>query len=138
MKSRLPYLVVLATLLQAGCFFYFAHWMTSMYRALHASWHQSIVAGEPDWIKGLLLLVAAILYWTVARSRLALCVLAIAGAINGAIAAWSAHAFVHSYWGIFQGDLIALAAVSDIGFVLIGILAVTDTFVARTQRGAAR
>jgi hypothetical protein len=128
---RLSDLVALAVLVEAGYLFYFAQWMTGMYRSLHASWAQALVAGGPDWVKGLALVMAAALYWRVAQTRPWLRILAVAGAIYGAYGFVSVRGSVVSYRGALHGELVALSAVGSLWLVVIAVLAVADHYAGR-------
>jgi len=135
MKLRFYHLVAFVVLLEAFSFFFVARWMTSQYLRLHATWQQALVAGEAGWVDGLLLLVAAALYWRVTQARPWLRILAIAGAVYGAfLILSSSHSAVRSYWNIFEGDIIAISGMSSIGLIVIGILAAADHYVDKSRR----
>jgi|GEM_PF-4449365 len=131
---RFSNLVALAVLLEAYSSFYVAHWMTSQYLRLHSTWLQALVAGGPGWIDGSLLVIAAALYWRVAQARPFLRILAIIGAIDGAHDFLLSRHTVFSYWGVFEGDIIAISVVGALGFLVIGMLAVADYFVDKSRR----
>src|SRR5882757_10059302 len=103
---RFSDLVAFAVLLEACCFFYFFYYASLLLRSAHASWPQVLEALSGNWVDGLLLLVAAALYWRVAQARPWLRILAIAGAVYGAfLILSSSHSAVRSYWSIFEGDI---------------------------------
>ena len=131
---RFSDLVAFAVLLEASSFFSIAHWMTSQYLKLHATWQQAVVAGGPDWVKGLLLVAAAALYWRVAQARPWLRILAIVGAIDGTYTFLLAQHIVRSYWSVFEGDIVAISVVSSLGLLVIGILAAADHYIEKSQR----
>jgi hypothetical protein len=131
---RLSDLVAFAVLLEACCFFYVAHWFRSMFGHAQVSGLQMMLAGWPDMLYGILLLAAAAVYWRMARARPGLRILAIVGAVFGTYDFLSVQSAVSSYWGVFQGDIVAISAVSSLLLLVIGVLAATDHYVGKSQR----
>lgn len=104
--------------------------MTAMYLKGHATWGQAMTAGSGDWIKGGLLVAAALLYWRVAKARPWLAVLSMAGMVYGVYGFLSMRGMVQS-WNVFSGDLVVVGAMSFVLLIVIGVLAVLDFAVNR-------
>ncbi len=121
-----------AIFIQSLFYFYFAEWMTEQYIHAHASPSQVLESGEPNWINGALLAIAAFLYWQFRESRLPIQILAIIGAVIGVRDFIAARSIVMSFWAFLQGDVVSAGVISAAWFGVIGVLAVADFFAMRS------